>query len=89
MGRTNVQRVYLGAPYDKEVWWNTARRIINEAHRGTFDYRFIRHQPLPDGAHKGGYMVGGAGTGNVKLKQVKSYMETQRATTLQNTISRH
>lgn len=89
MGRTNVQRVYLGAPYDKEMWWNTARRIINESHRGTFDYRFIRHQPLPDGARKGGYLVGGAGTGHVLLKQVKSYKEVERETAFQSTIPRH
>lgn len=73
MSRTNVQRVQLGAPYNIEVWWNTARRIINENHRGKVDYRFVRHQPMPDGATKGGYMVGGAGTSNVLLRQVKNY----------------
>lgn len=80
MSRTNVQRVRLGAPYNIEVWWNTARRIINEKHRGQFDYRFIRHQPLPDaaGLHKSNsaYIVGTGPAGSVSLKEVLNYKRT-------------
>jgi len=48
--RKNTRRVYLGSPYNREFWWNTALRILNENHRGKFDCLFSRKQQLPDAA---------------------------------------
>lgn len=78
MTRTSVPRVYLGNPYNREFWWNTALRILNERHRGQFDSRFTRRQNLPDaaGIHKSqpsAYMVGGVGVSHVALRQCLNY----------------
>lgn len=78
MSRTSVPRVYLGKPYDREFWWSTAKRILNERYRGKFDHQFTRRQNLPDAAqlHKPSvYMVGTGTDGNVVLKQVLKYTE--------------
>lgn len=73
MTSKKMARVYLGKPYNREFWWNTAARILNEHHRGKFDGRFTRNQNLPDAAnlHKNAvYMVGGTGVEHVGLSEV-------------------
>lgn len=65
--------MYLGTPYNREFWWNTALRILNEHHRGDHDHKFVRWQKLPDGTSKGIYVVGGAGTTQVGLQQRRKY----------------
>lgn len=79
MSKHSVPRVYLGKPYNREFWWNTARRILNEHHRGEFDVQFTRNQRPPDaaGLHhpKSSYLVGGVGVENVQLYQVPKYTE--------------
>lgn len=73
----SVPRVYLGSPYNREFWWNTALRILNSNHRGEHDHRFTRKQNLPDAAanpHKpSAQLIGGVGAAHVVLKEVLKY----------------
>ena len=69
----SLNRVFLGKPYNREFWWNTAIRILNEYHCGKYDCKFTRRQRQPDAMFKDGYYVGGVGTGNVYTKVVDKY----------------
>lgn len=68
-----MKRVLLGAPYNRAFWWNTARRILNEHHRGVVDVMFTRNQNMPDAVYKEGYYVGGTKAPNVYVIITSKY----------------
>lgn len=72
-----MNRVFLGEPYNREFWWNTAKAILNEYHRGKHDHIFVRNQKLPDAAYNGVYIVGGVGTEHISMRVVRKYTDKE------------
>lgn len=73
MHKTKKQpRVFLGKPYNKIYYWNTAVKILNSNHRGEYDTRFSRKNKPPHHATELGTadLIGGTGTSQVRISKV-------------------